>query len=465
MKYKFSLALIFVVFTYFSCEKCELLEQTIDDPNPMFDCADLMANIGDPCDDNNPDTTDDTINGNCECIGGGTEFDCPDLMLNIGDACTDNNETTINDAVSAACECIGESVFDCPVLGLNIGDSCDDGNPDTENDAVDANCNCIGEIINDCAGVLYASRVTIENNSPTGWFFDSAVKTLGMDFSFSNIEEKVNGSLDPTAPFFSNFAAFDRINNQYAFAYQFDVGTPNPLYLAETNVFSSTFLEEEEYYAAPVFSNGELYAINVFYDAPAAQYTIVRIDQNTGATTDVFSDNITVNSPMLKVAISSATDNSGNIYFISATNLIVYNPTGNFATYVDIDDTFDADNQVVYFGLEYKADEEVLLAMKNKSNSPSEFTDLVSISTDGNYQVNTVFDIKDNLGLENDQEISFNFHSTTFAQCDNTYYITEIKDLEAGMTESFLIEINLDNNTLEETVYPDYLFGIEIFEN
>ncbi len=92
-----------------------------------FDCPELEANIGDSCDDNNPDTEDDAINENCECEGIPViVFDCPELEANIGDSCNDNNPDTENDAINENCECEGTPVeFDCPELEANIGDACE----------------------------------------------------------------------------------------------------------------------------------------------------------------------------------------------------------------------------------------------------------------------------------------------------------------------------------------------------
>jgi len=72
-------------------------------------------------------------------------FDCPDLNANIGNACNDGNPDTDNDVVLADCTCQGE--FDCPDLGLNIDDSCDDGNPNTIDDTVNPDCECVGELV------------------------------------------------------------------------------------------------------------------------------------------------------------------------------------------------------------------------------------------------------------------------------------------------------------------------------
>jgi len=81
------------------------------------------------------------------CQGGGSSYDCPALSANIGDSCNDGNPNTINDVITANCNCAGTPIgpnFDCPSLNANIGDSCNDGNPNTTNDIINANCNCEG---------------------------------------------------------------------------------------------------------------------------------------------------------------------------------------------------------------------------------------------------------------------------------------------------------------------------------
>ena len=45
-------------------------------------------------------------------------FDCTDLLANIGDACDDGDDTTINDTVTADCACVGEAIPDAPVNDL-----------------------------------------------------------------------------------------------------------------------------------------------------------------------------------------------------------------------------------------------------------------------------------------------------------------------------------------------------------
>ncbi len=58
-------------------------------------------------------------------------FDCPFISLNIGDPCDDNNPNTINDLVLSNCICQGESsVVDADGDGVFSDEDCDDNNPD-----------------------------------------------------------------------------------------------------------------------------------------------------------------------------------------------------------------------------------------------------------------------------------------------------------------------------------------------
>ncbi len=115
----------------------------------IYDCPVLQANIGDACDDGDPNTENDAITADCECVGT-VVYDCPVLQANIGDACDDGDPNTANDVVTADCECVGTVVYDCPVLHANIGDACDDGDPNTANDVITADCECVGTNVYDC---------------------------------------------------------------------------------------------------------------------------------------------------------------------------------------------------------------------------------------------------------------------------------------------------------------------------
>ena len=134
--------------------------------------------VGDPCDDGNSNTTNDTINGNCDCVGssgsdvqgcmdpGACNYNSSATVSNgscyyVGDPCNDNDNSTYDDVYNSNCICEGvSSVYGCmnssacnydpnanidlPATCVFIGDSCDDGNSQTENDEINWNCECEG---------------------------------------------------------------------------------------------------------------------------------------------------------------------------------------------------------------------------------------------------------------------------------------------------------------------------------
>ena len=86
--------------------------------------------VGDPCNDGDPNTINDTVQSDCECAGEIIEDDV------LG--CTD----------SAACNYNPQATQDDGSCVL-VGDACDDGNPETINDVITTGCECAGEIIED----------------------------------------------------------------------------------------------------------------------------------------------------------------------------------------------------------------------------------------------------------------------------------------------------------------------------
>ena len=132
---------------------------------------------GSPCNDNNPNTMNDSIGPNCNCVG---ELIVPGCMnpaacnfnplanvednscLFPGQLCDDGNPNTINDSINPDCICVGNAiVYGCtdpnscnynPLANVDDnsciypGASCDDNNPDTFNDILDSLCNCVGTL-------------------------------------------------------------------------------------------------------------------------------------------------------------------------------------------------------------------------------------------------------------------------------------------------------------------------------
>ncbi|MCB9290593.1 MAG: metallophosphoesterase [Lewinellaceae bacterium] len=175
-----------------------------------FDCPNIPANIGAPCDDGDNTTLNDQIDSNCNCTGMPTactgigdadgdgicaDVDCDDMDASIahqpGDACDDGNPATINDVYDSNCNCQG-TFNDCSGIGdmdgdgicsdvdcddtdpnntSRPGDSCDDGNTTTVDDVLDANCNCVGTPtgctgIGDADGDGVCSDMDCDDNDP-----------------------------------------------------------------------------------------------------------------------------------------------------------------------------------------------------------------------------------------------------------------------------------------------------------
>jgi uncharacterized delta-60 repeat protein len=132
---------------------------------------------GTACNDNNPNTINDSIGPNCNCVGELIVPGCTDpascnynplanqdngTCLYPGVLCDDNNPNTINDSINPDCICIGNViVYGCtdplscnynPLANVNDNSClypdtpCNDNNPDTFNDILDSNCNCVGTL-------------------------------------------------------------------------------------------------------------------------------------------------------------------------------------------------------------------------------------------------------------------------------------------------------------------------------
>ncbi len=103
------------------------------------------ATAGQSCDDNDPCTTSDLIDINCNCAGVFQDADNDNVCDSL-DICPngDDNLDTDIDGIPDACDSCDNTL---------IGMFCDDGNPCTINDTYDSNCNCIGTSIgNDTDG-------------------------------------------------------------------------------------------------------------------------------------------------------------------------------------------------------------------------------------------------------------------------------------------------------------------------
>ena len=116
-----------------------------------IDCNDNDASIGaigSSCNDGNPNTNNDVINGNCQCVG---------TPINNG-PCANNGGDADGDGVCADVDCNDNDAS----VGV-IGSSCNDGNPNTNNDVINGNCQCAGTPISTGCNV----DISVSGNSIT----------------------------------------------------------------------------------------------------------------------------------------------------------------------------------------------------------------------------------------------------------------------------------------------------------
>lgn len=151
--------------------------------NPLATVDDGSCIIpGSSCNDNNPNTINDSIGPNCNCVGNLIVPGCmnpaacnynPSATIDDGSClfpgnlCDDNNPNTINDSINPDCNCVGDFIvqgctdpLSCnynPLANQNDGSCtypdapCDDNNPDTMDDTYNSSCDCVGiQIVPGC---------------------------------------------------------------------------------------------------------------------------------------------------------------------------------------------------------------------------------------------------------------------------------------------------------------------------
>ena len=154
---------------------CTAIEACNYNPNATIDDGTCEL-PGFPCDDANASTVDDVLSADCICegllSGCSAAAACnynPDAIIDDGscvfpgDPCDDGEIATTNDSYAADCACEGEPIeviegctdaeacnYD-PAATIDdascvlIGDGCDDNDAGTSNDVVNADCVCQGE--------------------------------------------------------------------------------------------------------------------------------------------------------------------------------------------------------------------------------------------------------------------------------------------------------------------------------
>ena len=183
-------------------------------------------------------------------------------------------------------------------------------------------------------------------------------------------------------------------------------------------------------------------------------YDIKSFDINTGTVgaslpIDPLTKDFNNNSFFDVESMSAATNTTDKLYFLSGTNLITVNTSLNTASHIDLYPSFSGSDYVRFFGLEY-SESLGLIAIMDNATQGNKFVVKIDPIT-GNYS--GPMSIANNIGSE--------FYSTTYRECDHTYYLTSMNQ-GSSTVETLYFEFDLMTNTiLNSQVFPDYIFGIE----
>ncbi|MFN5294142.1 MAG: T9SS type A sorting domain-containing protein [Flavobacteriales bacterium] len=166
-------------------EGCTAIEACNYNPEANFDDGSCQL-PGYPCDDNDPNTMGDAYGIDCVCsgmiVGCMDMFACnynPEAQFDDfscefpGSPCDDGNPETLNDFLDNDCNCIGQIIQTLGCTDMDacnydmsantddgscffVGDACDDGNANTSNDVYNANCQCEGVVSVEEMSVSYS---------------------------------------------------------------------------------------------------------------------------------------------------------------------------------------------------------------------------------------------------------------------------------------------------------------------
>ncbi|MEN9743951.1 MAG: hypothetical protein RLZZ65_1756 [Bacteroidota bacterium] len=211
--------------------------------NPLANMSSGICILpGSPCNDNNPNTINDVIDANCNCTGVLLVPGCMNPaacnynpLANVdnnsclfpGNPCNDNNPNTINDSINPDCNCVGELIVNgctdplsCNYNPLaNVDDNscifpgaaCDDNNADTFNDVLDANCNCVGtEVVMGCMDSSACNFNPLANTNDNSCIFPGSPCD---DNNALTINDSINDNCQCVGQDISGIKEFDLLAN------------------------------------------------------------------------------------------------------------------------------------------------------------------------------------------------------------------------------------------------------------
>jgi|SRR5690606_23107216 len=323
-------------------------------------------------------------------------------------------------------------------------------------------CECIDDGANpvtNCDNGLFIMRSEGVSGAPTTFYLDSISKPLSTPVVFENIttNDQDETQFDQfTRP--SNYDAFDAAINTYFIEFPLQ----QRLYKYDIATQSRQEFIVAGFYSAPVFSNSSLYTItidNFGYANNPANYSIETINQNDGSLTTLASGSFSLQSYFNWESMSSVADGNGTIYFISGSNLIIFDTNTVMSQHIELVPGFDfTNNNQIFYGLEMRNNGN-LLAIRNRDNDMGEGVELVEIDINNLTENPTVvFDFMAN-GIDPNSE----YYATTYDACDDTYYLTSRSNENFDLTNFY--EINLTLGSSQKVSFDTYLMGIESKNN
>lgn len=287
----------------------------------------------------------------------------------------------------------------------------------------------------------------------TTFTLDSIQKPVATPLVFNNIQSDVQPNFFTLTTRPSNYDAYNKINNTYFIEFPLE----QRLYKYDINTQTRQELIVAGFYAAPIFNNGTLYTISIEnngYATNPANYSIQTINQTTGTLTNLVSGSFALTSSFDWESMSSATDNNGNVYFVSGTNLIKYNLNTNVVQHIQLTPNFDnIDNFQRFYGLELRNNGN-LVAILERDDLNGEGFELVEINPNNLTSTPTVL----YNFMANGIDINSEFYATSYDPCDDKYYVTTLNN---DFTTSDFYEINLIDSSVKTENFPFYLMGIQ----
>lgn len=122
---------------------------------------------------------------------------------------------------------------------------------------------------------------------------------------------------------------------------------------------------------------------------------------------------------------------------------------------------YDGDIKTALSGLEYRTTTNQLIAIHHKLNSPNDINEVLSINPENGSYI-SFFNLEDNIGTDfGDGPIELLINSTTYSNCEDTYYITELATSQEEPIENRILVIDL---RLTKRVTEDSIYGIALDE-